>query len=109
MASYTCERGFELLGPARRVCDQGTWAPEGIPFCGKFVFRICITSLLLIDCDLGVFMLLLLLNKRNAAPSDNDGGVIYFLRIYYYWGLCLVREVLVYVQSNRSTITNLRQ
>lgn len=35
VASYTCERGFELLGPARRVCDQGTWAPEGIPFCGK--------------------------------------------------------------------------
>lgn len=36
IASYTCERGFELLGPARRVCENGSWTPEGIPFCGKF-------------------------------------------------------------------------
>lgn len=35
VASYSCERGFELLGPARRVCDNGQWIPEGIPFCGK--------------------------------------------------------------------------
>lgn len=35
VAAYTCERGFELLGPARRVCEKGQWAPEGIPFCGK--------------------------------------------------------------------------
>ncbi|CRL04020.1 CLUMA_CG017138, isoform A [Clunio marinus] len=33
IASYSCERGFELLGPARRVCDNGSWTPEGIPFC----------------------------------------------------------------------------
>ncbi|XP_037937179.1 uncharacterized protein LOC119670829 isoform X2 [Teleopsis dalmanni] len=33
VASYSCERGFELLGPARRVCDKGNWVPEGIPFC----------------------------------------------------------------------------
>ncbi|XP_067639248.1 uncharacterized protein [Eurosta solidaginis] len=33
VASYTCERGFELLGPARRVCDKGIWMPDGIPFC----------------------------------------------------------------------------
>ncbi|XP_055712742.1 uncharacterized protein LOC129807475 [Phlebotomus papatasi] len=33
VASYSCERGFELLGPARRVCDNGNWVPEGIPFC----------------------------------------------------------------------------
>ncbi|CAD7077767.1 unnamed protein product [Hermetia illucens] len=33
VASYTCERGFELLGPSRRVCDNGAWVPEGIPFC----------------------------------------------------------------------------
>lgn len=37
VASYTCERGFELLGPARRVCERGQWAPEGIPFCGEFI------------------------------------------------------------------------
>lgn len=37
IATYTCERGFELLGPARRVCEStGEWLPEGIPFCGKF-------------------------------------------------------------------------
>lgn len=35
IATYTCERGFELLGPARRVCDNGQWSPDGIPFCGK--------------------------------------------------------------------------
>ena len=37
IAEYTCDRGFELLGPARRVCSQnGTWSPQGIPFCGRF-------------------------------------------------------------------------
>ena len=36
IAEYNCDRGFELLGPARRVCgDNGTWAPQGIPFCGQ--------------------------------------------------------------------------
>ncbi|KAF5278300.1 hypothetical protein FQR65_LT03568 [Abscondita terminalis] len=33
VATYTCERGFELLGPSRRVCENGQWLPEGIPFC----------------------------------------------------------------------------
>ncbi|KAJ0183987.1 hypothetical protein K1T71_000410 [Dendrolimus kikuchii] len=33
-ALYECERGFELLGPARRVCgSDGRWTPDGIPFC----------------------------------------------------------------------------
>lgn len=36
VATYSCERGFELLGPARRVCGRdGQWTPEGIPFCGE--------------------------------------------------------------------------
>jgi len=34
IAEYSCDRGFELLGPARRVCGgNGTWSPQGIPFC----------------------------------------------------------------------------
>merc|ERR1712198_727724 len=34
IAEYNCDRGFELLGPARRVCGaNGTWSPQGIPFC----------------------------------------------------------------------------
>uniref|UniRef100_A0A2A4J811 Sushi, von Willebrand factor type A, EGF and pentraxin domain-containing protein 1 n=1 Tax=Heliothis virescens TaxID=7102 RepID=A0A2A4J811_HELVI len=34
IASYECERGFELLGPARRLCGaNGKWTPDGIPFC----------------------------------------------------------------------------
>ncbi|KZC05020.1 Sushi, von Willebrand factor type A, EGF and pentraxin domain-containing protein 1, partial [Dufourea novaeangliae] len=34
VAIYSCERGFVLLGPARRQCQaDGTWLPEGIPFC----------------------------------------------------------------------------
>ena len=37
VARYTCDRGFELLGPARRMCGtNGTWVPQGIPFCGKY-------------------------------------------------------------------------
>ncbi|KAG8188357.1 hypothetical protein JTE90_022557 [Oedothorax gibbosus] len=33
-ATYTCDPGFELLGPGRRVCTaNGTWVPQGIPFC----------------------------------------------------------------------------
>ena len=36
VARYNCDRGFELLGPARRICGaNGTWTPQGIPFCGK--------------------------------------------------------------------------
>ena len=36
IATYSCERGFELLGPARRQCQaEGTWTPEGVPFCGE--------------------------------------------------------------------------
>lgn len=35
-ASYTCDSGYELLGPPRRLCQaNGTWSPVGIPFCGK--------------------------------------------------------------------------
>jgi len=38
VATYSCERGFELLGPARRECQaEGTWMPEGVPFCGKYL------------------------------------------------------------------------
>ncbi|CAG4977755.1 unnamed protein product [Colias eurytheme] len=34
VVTYTCDRGFELLGPSRRICnDHGRWTPEGIPFC----------------------------------------------------------------------------
>jgi len=34
VARYSCDRGFELLGPARRICNSnGTWVPQGIPFC----------------------------------------------------------------------------
>lgn len=34
VATYTCDRGFELLGPARKICgENGTWTPAGIPFC----------------------------------------------------------------------------
>uniref|UniRef100_A0A6A7G4S0 CUB and sushi domain-containing protein 3 n=1 Tax=Hirondellea gigas TaxID=1518452 RepID=A0A6A7G4S0_9CRUS len=34
VATYKCDRGFELLGPARKICmNNGTWSPPGIPFC----------------------------------------------------------------------------
>ncbi|CAB3226423.1 unnamed protein product [Arctia plantaginis] len=34
VATYECERGFELLGPTRRACEaDGKWIPDGIPFC----------------------------------------------------------------------------
>jgi len=37
IATYTCDNGYELLGPSRRTCNQnGTWTPVGIPFCGEF-------------------------------------------------------------------------
>ena len=36
-ASYTCDNGYELLGPPRRICQaNGSWSPVGIPFCGKY-------------------------------------------------------------------------
>lgn len=39
VATYSCERGFELLGPARRECQaDGMWTPEGVPFCGKYTY-----------------------------------------------------------------------
>lgn len=38
VATYSCERGFELLGPGRRMCgEDGQWTPEGIPFCGEYI------------------------------------------------------------------------
>src|SRR5689334_9209147 len=34
VATYTCDNGYELLGPPRRTCtENGTWVPQGIPFC----------------------------------------------------------------------------
>ncbi|XP_043216891.1 sushi, von Willebrand factor type A, EGF and pentraxin domain-containing protein 1-like isoform X3 [Amphibalanus amphitrite] len=34
VATYSCDRGFELLGPARKECQgNSTWTPAGIPFC----------------------------------------------------------------------------
>ncbi|CAG9781746.1 unnamed protein product [Diatraea saccharalis] len=34
VVTYSCEPGFELLGPARRVCGPNSrWTPDGIPFC----------------------------------------------------------------------------
>lgn len=39
VATYTCDNGYELLGPSRRVCQaNGTWTPMGIPFCGMLHF-----------------------------------------------------------------------
>lgn len=36
VATYTCDNGYELLGPPRRTCSEnGTWVPQGIPFCGE--------------------------------------------------------------------------
>lgn len=38
-ATYTCDNGYELLGPARRTCQaNGTWTPAGIPFCGEYTW-----------------------------------------------------------------------
>lgn len=40
-SSYTCDNGYELLGPPRRLCQaNGTWSPIGIPFCGKWIPKI---------------------------------------------------------------------
>ena len=36
VATYSCDRGFELLGPAHKECQgNSTWTPAGIPFCGE--------------------------------------------------------------------------
>lgn len=44
VATYSCERGFELLGPARRQCQiDGSWTPEGVPFCGKSIYSLQVT------------------------------------------------------------------
>ena len=38
VATYNCNNGYELLGPQRRTCNQnGTWTPQGVPFCGMCV------------------------------------------------------------------------
>jgi hypothetical protein len=43
VATYTCDNGYELLGPPRRTCtDNGTWVPQGIPFCGEWLFFVMI-------------------------------------------------------------------
>ena len=41
VATYTCDNGYELLGPPRRTCaENGTWVPSGVPFCGKWYVSI---------------------------------------------------------------------
>lgn len=41
IATYTCDNGYELLGPPRRTCaENGTWVPQGIPFCGESAIMI---------------------------------------------------------------------
>ena len=35
IATYTCDNGYELLGPSRRTCMGTKWEPIGIPFCGE--------------------------------------------------------------------------
>lgn len=54
IATYTCDNGYELLGPPRRACNtNGTWTPAGIPFCGKCrrnlfdIYILCIPLFLL--------------------------------------------------------------
>lgn len=43
VATYECERGFELLGPTRRACEaNGKWIPDGIPFCGKLILNVLV-------------------------------------------------------------------
>lgn len=47
VATYTCDNGYELLGPPRRTCtENGTWVPQGIPFCGELLlkFRLLVKS-----------------------------------------------------------------
>ncbi|XP_035216887.1 uncharacterized protein LOC118190306 [Stegodyphus dumicola] len=34
IATYTCETGFRLIGPWRRLClGNGTWTPKELPIC----------------------------------------------------------------------------
>lgn len=62
-ASYTCDNGYELLGPPRRFCQaNGTWAPVGIPFCGK-----CVTFFSLLSSRFLCLMIDLLLDVRGTS------------------------------------------
>lgn len=50
VATYSCERGFELLGPARRQCQaDGSWTPEGVPFCGEFEYFLFAWEMLIVE------------------------------------------------------------
>ena len=54
VATYSCERGFELLGPARRQCQiDGSWTPDGVPFCGEPSYLL---KLLQIACNVQIWL-----------------------------------------------------
>lgn len=37
VATYTCDNGYELIGPPRKTCQANeTWTPAWIPFCGMY-------------------------------------------------------------------------
>lgn len=71
-----CERGFELLGPARRVCENGQWTPEGIPFCGKCIFVIFVICILVNVCQ-----------NRNGSMTPLTTFECFILKQYF---ICLV-------------------
>ena len=74
VARYSCDRGFELLGPARRICNSnGTWVPQGIPFCGEYK----ISKMVL--CVLHLLELISRENGRNDRKCEHF--CVFFLRI----------------------------
>lgn len=69
MATYSCERGFELLGPTRRECQGSMWMPEGVPFCGKFSLT-CPRDDFHDDARVFVRMLSENFLKEKGTPTD---------------------------------------
>lgn len=91
VAQYSCERGFELLGPSRRVCDHGAWVPEGVPFCGEYNIHVCVFILFWWISD----TLLVVINKKCFHFRFKN------LQMHFAIMLCIARRrSLSYININ---------
>lgn len=100
VATYTCERGFELLGPARRQCQvDGTWTPEGVPFCGEFFYFILTLQ------KRRVFAIIKKCNGYVAVLKNNISILICIANLFSI-GFTIDRKVRIVISNEKKVLKN---
>ena len=63
--TYTCDIGYELLGPSRRTCNGIKWQPSPMPFCGE---SLVLSSFLFFTTELSDLVIISLVNNDIIEP-----------------------------------------